>query len=919
MPNLFWLGVVAASVAAVIMISLGFMVMWTGITRERDRCFAFFVLLVGGRAAAALFLRLYLWLEPVLPAGLGAERSLFWLEMTSLLLALMGNFGARFTVLFLGRRTRRTDRILNLGLLVTAMFAVPLFRHQLIISPSLNAHGVVNKELLGWGWVAMAILILHLLWSLALFWQERKRAGSSLAALSMSVLLIGVIVGTLLEQAFPVMSLTTALSAIILVYAVVTRQLFNPLRELTAELKREVAEREDAEDSYRTLVENAAQGLIIIQDGRLPFMNRALAEMSGYSIDELSAFECEDLIELIHPDDQAIVLERATDWLQEPGSAACLECRGVKRDGTVASVELSASYIKFRGKPAIQMAIFDITERESLLAQVREQARQLEQVTETVPAGVFLLDPSKRLVLANSMAVDQLELLTGLGVGQVLTSLGDRDLDELLDPNLNGEWLEIELANLPPRHFLLAARALGSQPDTEGWVVTLREVTQEREIQERAQRQDRLAAVGQLAAGIAHDFNNTLAVISLYAEIVRRSAYLTADDRERLATISTQARRAADLTEQILDFSRKSLLKRKTLNLIPFLKEQTGLLERTLEENIRIKLHHGLDDDIRIKADPSRLQQVLMNLAINARDAMPEGGELSISLDRTTVHPDQRPPVTGMEAGEWVRLRVADTGSGIEPDVLPHVFEPFFTTKSLGHGTGLGLAQVWGIVEQHQGQIAVDSIEGQGTTFTIYLPPQIVARQEPDISENTGSVYGDGQLILVVEDDAPIRDALVQTLGALNYRTLAAANGRDALELLETNGQNYSGVSKERVSLVLSDAVMPEMGGRELFDAIRKRELDVKMVMLTGHPLDAGGADLETQDISACLLKPPSIDTLASVIADTLRPKSKDFDNVRESGSLPAGQSAPTERAGLTHPAATKVRTANWEYDFDDY
>ena len=211
-------------------------------------------------------------------------------------------------------------------------------------------------------------------------------------------------------------------------------------------------------------------------------------------------------------------------------------------------------------------------------------------------------------------------------------------------------------------------------------MLVVKEVAQEREIKAQLQQQERLAAVGQLAAGIAHDFNNIMATIVLYAQIAAQSEGLSERDRERMAMINQQAWHATRLIERILDFSRRSMLEKRPLDLLLLLKEQIELLNRTLPEHIKIELEYGKGDYI-IRADPTRMQQMLTNLAVNARDAMPNGGELSIRLERVIVGDGKSPILPEIEAGEWVRLKVSDTGTGISPDVLPHIFEPFFTTK----------------------------------------------------------------------------------------------------------------------------------------------------------------------------------------------------------------------------------------------
>ncbi len=501
-------------------------------------------------------------------------------------------------------------------------------------------------------------------------------------------------------------------------------------------------------------------------------------------------------------------------------------------------------------------------DREQLLTQIQEQAHKMQRLVDTVPEGVLLLNSERQVVLVNPLGEKALNSLADAQVGDVLTHLGDCPLSELLTSPPKGLWHEV---TVPGYIFQVIARSIENGSAPGGWVLVIRDVTQEREVMHRVQRQERLAAVGQLAAGIAHDFNNIMATIVLYAQMASRSAGLPVRDREWMETINQQAQHASQLIQQILDFSRQSDLERQPLDLVPFLKEQVKLLERTLPEHIKIRLEYGTDQYI-IHADPTSVQQVTMNLAVNARDAMPQGGELCFGLDRIRVQDRKKAPLPEMEIGDWVQLTVSDTGVGIPSDILPHIFDPFFTTKSVGEGTGLGLAQVFGIVMAHDGHIDVKSQPGRGTSFAIYLPV-LPDRSAGLVMDSVPSLtLGQKELILVVEDSAVTREALVESLELLNYGTLEASNGREALALLEQRGDD--------IKLVLSDVVMPELGGIALLHHIQEHGLALRMVLLTGHPIKKELENLRSQNGNSLLvdwmLKPPSLEQLAQVVARAL-------------------------------------------------
>jgi len=383
-------------------------------------------------------------------------------------------------------------------------------------------------------------------------------------------------------------------------------------------------------------------------------------------------------------------------------------------------------------------------------------------------------------------------------------------------------------------------------------------------------RQERLAAVGQLAAGIAHDFNNILAVIVLYAQMGLQDKSLPTRLRSYIATISDQAHHAASLVQQILDFGRRAMLDPQPVNLVAFVTEQAALLARTLPDDIRVEIQAGASDadasdtpaSIYVSADVTRLQQLVTNLVVNARDAMPEGGTLTMSVMRLTINEGDSAPLVEMAPGRWAKLEVRDTGSGMDADVQAHLFEPFFTTKGPGQGTGLGLAQVYGIVKQHHGHIQVHTAPGTGTTFEIYLPLLDRSPLPGDPERSQACTRGQGEVILVVEDNATVREAVVRTLEVLDYRTVEAANGQEALAVLER--------SPEDIALVLSDWVMPEMGGRALLQAMERRGIDLPVVFLSGHPANDELQTPQEHSFAGWLGKPPTIEALSAVLANTL-------------------------------------------------
>jgi signal transduction histidine kinase/ActR/RegA family two-component response regulator len=533
-----------------------------------------------------------------------------------------------------------------------------------------------------------------------------------------------------------------------------------------------------------------------------------------------------------------------------------------RKDGSIFPVETNVNYVRL-DRDYVLAVTRDITRRKEAETSLRQREAQLRHIIDTVPEGVILLDAKGNIYLTNPIAEQFLVVLASERENGRLTHLGNRPLNELLTSPPKGLWHEVTSKD---RVFEAIARPVENSSHNGGWVLVLRDVTQERDIQRQVQRQERLAAVGQLAAGIAHDFNNILAVINLYAQLISRTVEMPARAQEEIHTIEQQVKRATDLIQQVLDFSRQSVLERRPFDLLPFMEKLVTLLKRTLPEHIQIELNHDVETYF-IQADPSRMQQVMMNLAVNARDAMPEGGRLQIRLTRMQTEEAKPMPVQDLPPGKWIQIEVSDSGDGIPSEAFSHIFEPFFTTKAEGRGTGLGLAQVYGIVQQHGGYIDVATEIGQGTTFFLYFPVLNTGENTTDVSDKSALPLGQGQRVLVVEDDPTIRKALQSSLAVLNYEVMVAANGREALTILATRA--------DEVDLVLSDAVMPEMGGIALFHAMQEQYPTIPVVLLTGHPLSKEMESLQILGLAGWLPKPPDLTSLSYLLAKALKETNK--------------------------------------------
>jgi two-component system cell cycle sensor histidine kinase/response regulator CckA len=494
-----------------------------------------------------------------------------------------------------------------------------------------------------------------------------------------------------------------------------------------------------------------------------------------------------------------------------------------------------------------------------LLQETQQKARQVQRILDTVQDGILLLDAHYQVELANPAAKDHLTVLSETPLTKPLRSLGGQAIQELLQPPPSGAlWHEIVLQK-PPRTFEALAQPMQTQ--SGGWVLVLRDITESRKQQQYLQAQERLAMVGQMAAGIAHDFNNIMTVIILYTQMLLKAPGLGADKANRLETILLQSKLAANLISQILDFSRLADVQRRPVHLLSFLKELAKLLRRTLPENIDLNLDYTVGDFV-ISADLTRVQQAVMNLVVNARDAMPNGGNLSLNLKRLQVMDMDKRPLPDMPPGQWICLQVIDDGQGITQETLPRIFEPLFTTKERGKGTGLGLAQVHGIVKQHQGYIGVESIVGEGTTFSLYFPALPEAAVLLDAAPDVAIIRGQGQTILVVEDEQITREAICAILETFNYRTLAATDGAEALRLFDYFGRD--------IALVISDMVMPGMTGATLYTRLQEKWPDIKMLIITGYPFSEEDRFALRHGIVGWLQKPFEVEDIVTAVQEAL-------------------------------------------------
>jgi len=495
-----------------------------------------------------------------------------------------------------------------------------------------------------------------------------------------------------------------------------------------------------------------------------------------------------------------------------------------------------------------------------LLNSLKAKQELQDKLFEHIPVGVLLLDKQFNILSGNQQGLDFVSILQPDFDRISISRLGEKTIKELVD--CSKEPLPVDLRKDENALEIFEVQLRNAQTiEGQYWILMISDVTEERGIKSRIRVQERLATLGQFAAGITHDFNNILSAIMVYSDVIIRDSQLSDQNRSRVNAIKEQSKRATDLISRILDFSRNQPVEHKPFDLIPFLEETRELLTQVISENIQIRLEVSLVPEILlILGDPARLQQMIMNLALNSRDAMTEGGLIEILVKPVEISDNDSARFPGMEPGSWVLMQVKDNGIGIATQDQTRIFEPFFTTKSDQGGTGLGLAQVYGIVKQHQGFIDLESFPGSGTTFKIHLPLFPGEVEEIPEVQTEVKLDGRGKLLLIVEDDESLKDALWNLFEDHDFQVLQAANGEQGFDIIKQIG--------DRISLVISDVIMPIMGGVELYQKTRKSYPEKKFIFITGHPSKIMDGAIDQDPYARLLQKPFSMTDILILVQE---------------------------------------------------
>jgi len=625
-----------------------------------------------------------------------------------------------------------------------------------------------------------------------------------------------------------------------------------------------------SQQRFRDLFENSPDA-IFVEDlaGRVLDANVTAGKLHGVPREKLIGKNAvDDLV-------PAAQRESARENLLKlaAGQISWAEGESLRADGSTVPVEIRVVRIQFEGRPALLFHVRDVSERHAAETALRSSEALFRSVWENSVDGMRLTDENGNIVAVNGaycrlVGISQTKL-EGRPFSIVYAAGADW---ELMLANHRQNFRSGYAETKAERNFTLHDGRSVVFEITDTYVETggkprlllsmFRDVTLQKRLEEQLRQSQKMEAIGQLAGGVAHDFNNILTIILGHASLL---AMAPLDPKALVSAnqIKQASERAAGLTRQLLAFGRKQIVNPRPLDLNRVVGGMTEMLGRLLGEDIALQLNFSSEPAV-VEADPTMLEQILLNLSVNSRDAMPKGGRLAIRISMRDVDTAHIRKSVEASPGKFVCLSHTDTGGGIPPENIQRIFEPFFTTKELGKGTGLGLATVYGIVKQHRGWIEVESELGKGTTFNIFLPASSVAAPEIEAATETQfRAMGGTETVLVVEDERDLREIVTRTLNRHGYRVFQAVDGNNALQIWS----EY----KNEIQLVFTDVIMPGgMNGRELAEKLWTEKPQLKVIFSTGYGADALGKGFKLDPELNYLQKPYLPHALARIVRRSL-------------------------------------------------
>ncbi len=602
--------------------------------------------------------------------------------------------------------------------------------------------------------------------------------------------------------------------------------------------KRTDKKKSDYVRSYNELQQNfetvldLMDGFILIfsKDGKLLYSNPETISKLGYDTDNVYNLTVFDFYPKNKKDFCQTLLSQS---LQD--EAYQFDLPLVHKDGRFLSMRTKVKSCLWKDKEAKIFYLTDTTTIKRLEIELSMLSHALRNVSESL--SVF--DLNGNIIFVNESFVKtygyEKEELIGQSINKFHPSTNPRQIFKpIIEKTLKENWEgELTAKRKSGDLFSIYIRTSPVMDENGKPIVIIgvaRDITEKKILEDQLRQSQKMEAIGQLAGGIAHDFNNLLTVIEGYTELLFSSILETEPAYNFTKQIKKASDRATALTRQLLAFSRRQILQPKNIDLNALVTEMGVLLKRLIGEDI--ELSTVLNPEIgAIKADRSQMEQVLMNLAVNARDAMPDGGQLIIETSKVTLDAQFEWHHSGLLKGNYVVLSITDTGIGMDEETKEHVFEPFFTTKEKAKGTGLGLATVYGIVKQSGGHIWVDSEKGKGTTFKIYLPMIKRKKTSQDTDAPVSENKAGNETILVVEDEFMVRELVCDSLKNSGYTILEASNGKEAIEMFNKNSK--------KIDLILTDVIMPAMSGRKMVELLQKKHPGINALYMSGYTDDA--------------------------------------------------------------------------------
>jgi PAS domain S-box-containing protein len=614
-----------------------------------------------------------------------------------------------------------------------------------------------------------------------------------------------------------------------------------------------------SEARFRTFLDHATDAFFLHDEwGVIVDVNRQACESLGYTQAELIGLNPL----AIDPDMNLPFLIRLGARLAN-GETVNFESRHRHKDGTTFPVEVRMRAFWENGRQFGVALVQDITERKRSAQALLESHSLLKAVVDGTTDSIFVKDRQGRYLMINAAGAQTM--------GKTVAEMIGKDDRELFPPAIahvlierdqqilaTGEaqvFEEIETTDNSTRMYLTTKSVYrDANGVVSGLIGIAREITELKQLEEQFRQAQKMEAVGRLAGGIAHDFNNLLTVINGYSQLIGHRLLPTDPNRARLVEIQKAGERAANLTRQLLAFSRKQLLQPQVVDLNALLQELLKLLRRLIGEDIEVVLTPAADLGT-VKVDPSQFEQAIINLAVNARDAMPQGGRLTLTTTNVVL---AVAPHSELPAGHYACVTISDTGIGMTEAVKARIFEPFFTTKGPGQGTGLGLAMVYGFVKQSGGHVEVASTLGHGATFTIYLPHTGEDAAEMQALPDLGQAPTGTETILLVEDEDAVRNLVRIVLQAGHYQVLEAHDGQEAILVAKQH--------QGPIHLLITDLVMPRMSGRHLAVSLKQSRPDLAVLFMSGYTDEMGMAEETANSHIAFIQKPFNPITLAQQV-----------------------------------------------------